>query len=314
MKVIGLFPVKNDAWILDVVIPHMQKFTDEILCLDGGSTDGTKEKLQSYGVMIKDQDPNNVNYSSWRQELLDWGRSRGGTHFVWLDADEAFTAHFLPVFRTTLEAMIPGETLMLQWLCLWKSPYVYRNDTSVWSNLYKDFIFCDDGVSNFGTTKLHESRTPGDSQHRKFTTITPDVGAVLHFQFVAFNRFQLKQAFQRCREYVLGNGSARRINYKYRETLDDPTAKTLPIPQAWIDGIAGLPSITDSETTWYTTETLKYFDNKGIEFFEPLEVWYIDRYKQMFIKKTGREPRTETYPSILIVLNTIRLKVRALLR
>lgn len=312
MKIIALFPVKNEDWILGITLPVLKKFADEIIALDGGSTDETLQLLNQHGVIVRKQDLNNKNYSSWRQELLDAGRERGGTHFVWIDADEAFTTNFLVSgtgFRNRLAQMKPGEKLALQWLCLWKSPFVYRNDDSIWSNLYKDFIVCDDGKIGFGTTMLHESRTPGPNEisgKSTWTKIPASEGAVLHFQFVPFMQFQIKQAFQRCREYVLQTGSAPRINYKYTATLDNPKAKTEKIPQEWLAGIEGLDTITDNPNTWYDTEVLRYFNEKGVMFFESLQIWHIPKYLQMFKEKAGKQPKIKTYPKIIILLNKIK--------
>ncbi len=312
MKIIALFPVKNEDWILPTTLPQLRLFADEILCIDGGSTDGTRKLLESHGVLIKNQDKNNLNYSSWRQELLEWGRSRGGTHFIWLDADEAFTTNFLQHYREEFEKMQPGEKLVMQWLCLWKSPFKYRKDSSIWTDLYKDFVFCDDGISSFGTTKLHEGRTPGENNDSTWVKLAPEIGAVLHFQFVPFMKFQIKQVFMLCREYVLGTASPRRLNKKYSGALDDPSAKTTPVPYEWLAGIEGLDSIEDSNTSWYTTETLDYFQKKGIETFEPLEIWHIPQYRDMFIEKTKRTPRSKTYPSWVLRLHALKNKITTL--
>ena len=309
MKIIALFPIKNDAWILPVTMPQLKLFADEILCMDGGSTDGTQELLKSYGALVKDQDQTNLNYSSWRQDLLNWGRERGGTHFIWLDSDEAFTTNLLPIFKEEISKLKPGQKLVMKWLCLWKNPREYRNDNSIWSNLYKDFVFCDDGVSSFGTTKLHESRTPGENNESTMITIPVEKGAVLHFQFVTPMRFQIKQVFQRCREHVLKTASPRRLNYKYNDTFDDNDAKTLPIPNNWISGIQGMDDIKDTDEAWYNTEILKYFEKYSIEFFEPLQIWHIKKYHDLFVKKIGREPKPETYPSIIIYLNSLKNKI-----
>jgi glycosyltransferase involved in cell wall biosynthesis len=309
MKIIALFPIKNDAWILPSTMPQLKLFADEILCMDGGSTDETKAVLKSYGALVRDQDQTNLNYSSWRQELLDWGRERGGTHFIWLDSDEAFTTNFLTIFKEEMLKLQPGQKLVMKWLCLWKNPRRQRSDDSIWSNLYKDFIFCDDGVSNFGTTKLHESRTPGENNKITMVRLPEEKGAVLHFQFVTPMRFQIKQVFQRCREYTLGTGTARRLNYKYSVTFDDLTAKTTPLPPAWTTDMKGLDIITDTDTAWYNDEILTYFEQRGIEFFEPLQIWHIKKYKDLFVAKTGREPETKTYPSFVIFINTLKNKI-----
>lgn len=309
MKIIALFPIKNERWILDTTIPQLKLFADEILCLDGGSTDGTIETLRSYGVEVRDQDQTIVNYSHWRQTLLDWGRSRGGTHFVWLDSDEAFTTNFLTTFRDELAKMKPGQKLALQWLCLWKNPREYRDDSSIWSNLFKDFVFCDDGVSVFGDTQLHEGRTPGSNAPEFWIKLPKEQGAVLHYQFVPFQRFQTKQAFQRCRELTLGRGSARRINHRYEPTLDDKNAKTVTIPESWIHGIQKLDSIEDNPHDWYDQGILNFFNTKGIETFEPLQIWHIKKYRDMFIEKMKRAPRSKTYGKFIVGLNSIKNKL-----
>ena len=38
----------------------------------------------------------------------------------------------------------PGEKVRMQWLALWKSCTHFRNDYTVWSNNFKDFIVRDD--------------------------------------------------------------------------------------------------------------------------------------------------------------------------
>lgn len=314
MKIIALFPIKNDRWILDITIPQLKLFADEILCLDGGSTDDTVSVLKSHGVQVKDQDQSNLNYSSWRRELLDWGRERGGTHFIWLDSDEAFTTNFKGSFREEFAKLKPGQKLVMQWLCLWKSPHVYREDKSIWSNLYKDFVFCDDGTSEFANIIMHEGRTPGPNNESTWVKLPPEKGAVLHFQFVPFQRFQIKQAFMRCRELAVGTGSARRINHKYAATLDDARAKTVPMPQAWIEGINGLDAIEDTPNTSYDRQNMEYFEQKGIEFFEPLQIWHIQKYRDMFVAKTGRQPHSATYPATVVWLNDMKNKIRSMLR
>ena len=144
MKIIALFPVRNEAWILPTTIPQIKKFADEIICVDGDSTDDTVKILESLGVKVRPQAEKSTNYSSWRRQLMDWGRELGGTHFLWVDADECPTTNFLPHYKEEIAKMKPGEKITMQWIALWKDPKKYRDDDSVWSNLYKDFIYCDD--------------------------------------------------------------------------------------------------------------------------------------------------------------------------
>lgn len=305
MKIIALFPIKNDRWILDTTIPQLKLFADEILCLDGGSTDGTIETLRSYGVMVKDQDQSNLNYSSWRQELLDWGRERGGTHFIWLDSDEAFTTNLLSTFRDEVAKLKPGQKLVLRWLCLWKDPRMYREDASVWGHLYKDFVFCDDGKAAFGNVRLHEGRTPGENNTETWVKLPTEKGAVLHYQFVPFERFQVKQAYQRCRELVIGN-DPRRINLRYAETLDTTEELCKDLPPEWIAGVGNLNNINITPPGWFFEGIFNYFKEKGISFFESVQIWHIPELHEKFLRSIGREPRIKTYPKWIIKLNKIK--------
>ena len=292
MKIIALLPVKNEEWILRTSIPQLQRFADEILALYTPSTDRTAELLKSFGVQIKGQPYYPIDYSLWRQMLLDWGRQRGGTHFIWLDADEAFTSNMAAEFRNYVSCLKPGQKLALQWLCLWKDARKYRRDGSVWSGLYKDFVFCDDGTSGFtGGATLHEGRTPGENTPANQIKLPLEKGGVLHFQFVPFERFQMKQAFQRCREFSLGQSSPAQVNAKYAMTMDDEKAVCADIPQEWLEGIAGIDALKSTRVGWYYDSIREFFDDKGIKFFEPLQIWHIQRLREEFIKTVGREPQ-----------------------
>lgn len=234
MNIIGLMPVKNEAWVLKSTLPQLRRFVDDLIVLDGQSSDDTAAIARQYGGTVIPQEGTEALYSQWRQTLLKAARARGGTHLVWLDADEAFTSNFLSTFRSRLERMKPGQKLVLDWLCLWKDPRQIRSDDSVWSVNPKDFVLCDDGISNFPEAHLHESRTPGPNDPARWLRIPREEGAVLHFQFVPFDRFQVKQAFMRCREWVMKTAPAWAINEKYAITLDDPAARCAPVPSSWL--------------------------------------------------------------------------------
>ena len=292
MKIITLFPVRNEEWILRTTIPQMKKFSDEILCLDAGSVDSTREILKGFDVEYRDGSDCRNDYSESRQRLLDWGRERGGTHFVWLDADEVFTSNFMSSFKDVFLEMKPGQKLMMQWLCLWKDPHKYREDGSVWSGLFKDFVFCDDGISSFkGGAQLHEGRTPGKRTKKNILEIPLGTGAVLHFQFAAFERFQMKQAFQRCRELFLCKEDPLALNNRYSITMDDSNAKCKDIPAGWLEGIKGLEGLGKAGIDWYFLEIIRMFDKKGIAFFELLQIWHVPQLHDEFIKIVGREPK-----------------------
>ena len=290
MKVIGLYPAKNEQWVLPTTLPQTLRFVDELLVLDGNSDDRTVAILESFGAQVRRQSQSD-QYSTWRQELLTWARQRGGTHHVWLDADESFTTNLLPTFRQRLSSMQPGQKLVLDWLCLWKSPTSLRVDDCVWSRNYKDVVFCDDGASEFPPVRLHEGRTPGPNTADRTIRVPREQGAILHYQFVPFARFQMKQAFQRCREWVLKTTvSPDEINIKYAITKDDPQARCEPLPESWIEGVPRIEGLDTLGPDWFHQAILDYFQQHGLAYFEPLDIWHVTDLHDRFVSQFGREP------------------------
>jgi glycosyltransferase involved in cell wall biosynthesis len=310
MKIIGLMPVKNEEWILNATIPQLKKFVDEILILDVESTDRTKQILKQHGVFVLDQKYHPVNLSMWRQRLLNWGRERGGTHFVWLDADEAFSSNFTLSFKSYLKKLSPGQKLSMYWAPVWGSPNTIRSDNSVWCNLYKDFVFCDDETSNFDNVALHEGRTPGVNSPENTITVPKANGSVLHFQFVSQERFHMKQAFQRCRELQYQNTTPFEINKKYSITIDKQKPITKKIPCTWIKGIQNLDSLIDLDSDWYLQAIEELFREYGILFFESLQIWQIPELYNRFILEIKRKPQPVLKPEFRIRL---RQKITSLI-
>ncbi|MBI5400020.1 hypothetical protein HZB07_05365 [Candidatus Saganbacteria bacterium] len=301
MKTIALLLVKNEGWILPTTLPQLNKFVDEILVLDTSSTDNSLAILKHLNISFRQKkyDTPIIDNSVWRTELLDWGRSRGGTHFVCLDADEAFTSHLLPHFNEWLSRLEPGEKLMLDWLTTWKSPTKIRVDNSIWKKIPKDFIFRDQAGLQFDGQTMHENRTPGSG---KAKYVPRERGAVWHFQFAAFARFQMKQAFYRVKE-LNDKGQAMdnfklidRINNFYSITLDNSAAQCADAPKNWYSGLQNLDNIKNAPMGWFLPAILDYFAQKGLEYFEPLQIWHISDLEAEFRQKIGRGPRSLSLP------------------
>jgi glycosyltransferase involved in cell wall biosynthesis len=285
-KIIALLPFKNEEMFLESYMDSISNFCDSLVAYNDNSTDKSLEIINKFSdrIEIKIIDKNILEQSEikqdWnvdviRQQLLTTGRQLGGSHFVCLDADEVFTRQFINNARKIIDKLAPGQKIQLQWLTLWKSLTHYRDDNSVWSNNYKDFIFCDDGKISYKVPSyLCEARTPGSNEDDVTLKLNKKYGAVIHYQFAFWNLTQTKQAWYRCRELINGKNPYD-INQKYKITLDDPTAKLRALDDSWVPAIMPKIAMYNPLEDWRFLEMLEFFKHHESVRFKELEISHV---------------------------------------
>lgn len=310
IKVIGLLPVKNEGWVLKAMLQSIKPVCDEIIAINDGSTDNTQDILNEFGTHTVNLDME-AKESGWREyeirnRLLEEGRKHGGTHFVCLDGDEAFSYSLQQQLPTLIKNMIPGDSLCFRWATLWKNSYTERID-GVFKELFKDFIFCDNKTSNHPYVALGVSRTP--LPHNRIE-IKDENFFVMHYQYVNWKASQLKQAWYRCSELLEGKRSARRINYTYEYTLDSSRVKTRRIPEREYHNLS-VPEMQNNPS-WHLEKLSELFDTYGVKKFEPLEIWHIEELRNRFMKDIGHNPLSQSFPEIVKFANGYKNKVKQL--
>jgi hypothetical protein len=301
MKLIALLPFKDEEWILPAYLSSVSPVVDEIIALDDGSTDASRQLIQDAGGTVIANATEGLGWAehsvatrsrmnaAWAT-LLRLGRERGGSHFLCLDADEALTAPSWTFLREALADLHPGQKLAMRWLTLWKGRDVFREDDSVWSGLYKDFAFADSPDPEFNIPYLGVARTPGDNDEGSWIRLPVEKGAVLHFQFVPWARSQAKQAWYRCVELIREPDRAYDINRTYAISTDQPNARTAYVPALWKAGLEVPQGIENLSPAWHLQRILEWFDEYGVEFFEPIEIWHVEELHAEFVRRLGREP------------------------
>lgn len=313
MKIIAFIPAKNEEAFLPFCIESLQTWVDEVIVYDDHSTDQTRAIVEKYGCLVITE--SYKTESGWpeyeiRERLLAEGRKRGGTHFVGIDADEIFTPAFTDQARAILLQMQPGDSLSLRWITLWKNNTQERIDGG-YKNLSKQFIFCDDGISHHQYAFLGVGRVPINPTG-KIISVDKDLGGLLHYQYVLWDRTQIKQAWYRCSELLKRDRSAQRINNMYATSLDGTHVKTATLPDKWISHITS--RTIEIQQTWQYKQIVEWFNEHGVEFFEPLQIWHIPELHKIFLEQTGREPKIEVFPDWLIRLNKLRHEALSHLR
>jgi glycosyltransferase involved in cell wall biosynthesis len=303
MKIITLMPFRNEEFFLKTSIPSVYDIADEIVCINDRSTDNSGKVASELGATVYENTKNN-EYGSVenqvRSNLLKLGREHKGTHFIFLDADEALSSN-LKDNMSFIKKLDKGQSAEFMWMSIWKSLDRYKNDKSVWTNNYKDFVYHDDKIVNFEQKQFknqnykkydvswptHPARTPSLNRIR-FGLKT---GAVLHYQFANWEAFQLKQCWYRCAELIQNDGqNAGGINDKYRITLEADgfvtdiknKFKTKKIPK-YLDHDINRPNLDDlsSQYSWRLDQIENWFNDLGKDYFRDLEIWHLDSIKNI---------------------------------
>jgi len=153
-----------------------------------------------------------------------------------------------------------------------------------------DFAFHDAPVLSYQTRGvLHVSRTPvpPEAKHRH---IDPSQGGVIHYQFAFWEQTQIKQSWYQCIDWINRENSAQGINRMYQASKDDEGAETADLPDEWLPPVD--PSAVSNQ--WRLDQIFSWFDEYGIEFFEPLDIWDVEALRVEFQCRVGRLPEIKT--------------------
>jgi glycosyltransferase involved in cell wall biosynthesis len=306
MKIITLVPVKNESWILPSTLKNFSSFSDHIIVADQNSTDNTLEICSAFEKVhvIKNIYKGHTNQIRW--DLLDAARNieGDGNLIIYLDADELISPHFIDEIKKNNPK--GGSGFSSNWIQLLHSYNNYRVD-GVWKNNSKQFAFIDDRILDYNrsiVTNDHSNRIPELKNIAALTT------PILHLQYLAQKRCEIKQAFYMCNDYLHGK-DPRRLNNQYSVVKFTNSTPTEKVTMAWLDTIELPPiAIFEIEDTIKKEDLNAILDKHGITFFEPLDIWHIDDLRKKFISAAGRQPVVKNFPIWLIKLNEAKNKLK----
>ena len=296
MKVIAHLTVKNEAWVIEHTLASLSGFCDVILVNDQQSTDGTRDIAARFPKAVWIESPESKVCEQARWQLWDVARDYDGTNLVWCtDADELVSPRLVRRFLDERRAELAGGTVIDTLYChFWNSPERYRTGLGgAYAPHLKPVAIVDDRRANYDRSRalpLHEERVPIAAGARR---LKAEHVPVMHLQWLLPNRSQMRQAWYRCREWIHGGRSAAAINEFYSITLPSLYVQTAPIPQAWLEGVTLPGTAGDAQPSWHEADILRWFDERGVAFFEPIEIWEVPRLRQEFRQRAGRSPRPD---------------------
>lgn len=283
-KIVGLVPARNESASIEFCLRALARYTDAIVYLDDCSEDDSVKIVESLAAQCRVESI--IRKPTWhrdepgdRNRMLQAGREIGGSHFVVIDADEAFTANceegdFL---RQKILALRPGDQLAALWIQLWRSSRQYRCDDSVWTNNRKRVAFGDEPGASYESDFIHTSKVPKNLSGRR-SALEGDERGLLHFQFVNWRNMLVKQAWYRCLERIRNpDKPAAKINERYRASKDETGLRLKAAPAAWL---AGYPFFDETmfaaPDRWREAQIREWFERYGRDCFADLDIWDVN--------------------------------------
>ena len=318
-KLIALVPFRNEAEFLPAYFKGLKNIVDEVVGLDDTSKDGSNELFLAGGgsLVLPDR---LVPWSKGgeplaRNTLLEAGRDLGGTHFLWLDADEVPSQTLSHSLRARILALKPGESLEAMWVNAWKNSRQYRRRLILGDPNFRLFAHADLPTVKIQGEGMHFQKVPSDLGLFR-DRVQKHEGAIVHLQFCAWQRARAKQAWYQVTEMIQDSRGTLQIRLRYRDTARARPGSIRCLPRSWqLDPSveASLESLELNDSVGrqeIIKEILALLDQCPIELFEPLEIWDVPELFALFKTKVGRPPNTIPLPQHYNLAADISERVR----
>jgi hypothetical protein len=324
MKVVALYPIGNNEYdYLKLSLQSIENVVDEIVVLIDYPFRDSKKKsliklLNDFDAKIYFQDKNKIRKSTVdRDFLFHLGRKHGGTHFVCIDCDEILSNSFAQQSNKIFKEMKIGEKIMMRWLSAWSNPFLFRTDKkSIWSNMWKDFIVCDDLKQSYNSDSgYHEPRTICKNDKLKYLNINN--GCVIHLQFIDQESFKLKQIYYSIHDYLNKKVNISEINRKYLYSFIDNFPKLSKLPNNCVNHLNpnDLNNVINLNYSFFwKKKILRILNKMDIKKIQNLNIWNNEFTKLVYKKKTNMLPRISVFEILKLFLFYVKSSILIIIK
>ena len=266
-----LTPTRNERWIIAPFLAAARRWATRVIIADQGSTDGTREFLESaHGVEVL-RNPS-VHYDEAGRQRLLLGAARrveGPRFLLGLDADEALSANSAgSADWARIAAAAPGTVVRLRWVNLLpglREAWIPPGHTA--------FGFIDDGSPHEGRA-IHSPRVPCPAGA---PVLDLNEIVVLHFQYTAWERMRSKQRWYQAWELLNGGRPLETYRRYHHMHGGWPREEIVPVDPAWLAGFADLGADFDrlqpESIPWWDRELVELLARHGPGRFRRLAIW-----------------------------------------
>jgi Glycosyl transferase family 2 len=280
VKLIGLMPVRNEAWCLGFTLRIALKWCDEVIVCDHGSVDTSRMIMEQLGeetkrVIVREDREDEWREMEQRQMLLVECRHRHATHIAIIDADEFLTGNLLHVIRHYMPSRgqlveLPGYNMRNPNNA---GPWWYHT-SGVWGNRWFASAFHDSPALHWSGDRFHH-REPMGVGWRRWRPVKQGEGGTLHLWGASERRLRAKHALYRITERLRWpHKPVDEIEklYSLATTPREPWTFA-PVPGAWIEPYADLMQYLDIDAEpWQEAEVRSLLSTHGREWFAGLNL------------------------------------------
>jgi hypothetical protein len=301
MKLVGLMPVRNEAWCLGFTLRVALKWCDEVVVLLHACNDdsaaialavATEPEYRDRVTVVGDGKPL-WDEMMHRQALLELARSAevGATHIAIIDADEFLTPNILPDIRSHVFSMAAGMMLELPGYnvreCQCGVPGHWQYHTNgVWGNRWFATAFKDGPALNWesGGDRFHH-REPFGCGWNRWRPLRQGYGGTVHLWGASERRLRAKHALYKITERLRWpHKTDAEIERTYGPATDPNSllARQMnlarpwtfnALPATWLEPYADLvPYLNVDAEPWQEAEVRLLLEAHGREHFRGLDL------------------------------------------
>lgn len=276
---VGLMPVRNEAWCLELTLRAALEWCDAVVVLDHASNDGSSEMIhwtahEGRIYILEEPDP------AWdemrhRQRMLETARSIGATHIAMIDADEILSRPVAKHIRDAIFHLPDHVVLQCPWIIL-RGSFRRYHANGLWSNRWVSMAFKDSPEFSWQGDQFHH-REPFGKIEQFVRFAGHENGGVLHLWGVSERRLRAKHALYKMTERIRWPEKNVALIDGYYNLWQKPqpgeTWDFANVPEEWWEGYDLSHTPEFGAVPWQAVECRRLVALFGVEYFAGLDLF-----------------------------------------